>query len=286
MSRLIIGCGYLGKRVALHWQNDQQLFVTTRSQERAAEFAAVGWQPLVGDITKPESLPTCPTDVRTVLIAVGFDRSNYESADQVYVQGLKNVLTWLPESLERIIYVSSTGVYSQADGSWIDESAPTQPTRDSGKACLAAEQLLQTSKFADRSIILRLAGIYGPDRLPRLKQLAAGEPLGAVAEGWLNLIQVEDAARIIVNAETDVPPPELLLVSDGNPVLRRSFYEELARLTDSPPPVFQVPEQGTTTAARGSTDKRVSNERLIDKLNPAFRFPSYREGLAAIVAKL
>ena len=97
----------------------------------------------------------------------------------------------------RVIYISSTGVYGQTDGTWVDESTECRPTRAGGQACLAAEQLLLQSAWAARTLILRLAGIYGPQRLPRLRQLQSGESLDTAPLGLLNLIHVDDAAQVV-----------------------------------------------------------------------------------------
>lgn len=106
----------------------------------------------------------------------------------------------------------------------------------------------------------------------------------ALADGYLNLIHVDDAVRVVLAAETQLMPPELLLVSDGAPVLRGEFYRELARRSHSPPPQFTAPNAGSPTAARASTDKRIDNSRLRELLQLQFRFPSYVEGLASILA--
>ena len=80
----------------------------------------------------------------------------------------------LPSSAERIIFISSTGVYGQDDGSWVDEDSPCRPTHDSGRALLAAEEVLHDHPLGSRGIVLRLAGIYGPGRLPRRRRFVAG----------------------------------------------------------------------------------------------------------------
>jgi nucleoside-diphosphate-sugar epimerase len=189
----------------------------------------------------------------------------------------------LPPGVRRFIYISSTGVYGQVAGDVVDENSPCQPTREGGQACLAAEQLLQESRIADRSIILRLAGIYGPDRIPRGKDLQAGLPIAAPSQGWLNLIHVDDAARIVLLAEERAVPPNLYCVSDGQPAPRADYYAELARLLNAPPPQFTEPPSDSPAAQRAASDKRVSNAKLLRELAPELHYPSYREGLQAIV---
>ncbi len=105
------------------------------------------------------------------------------------------------------------------------------------------------------------------------------------ADGWLNLIHVDDAASVVVAAETRAPLPGLYVVSDGHPVQRRVYYEELARLSDAPPPLFAPPAAELPATQRGNSDKRIVNRRMLAELDVGLVYPSYREGLAAIVAR-
>src|SRR4051812_1668416 len=91
-TRLIFGCGYLGRRVAQRWATaGDEVVAVTRSERRAAEFAANGWRPIVADVTDPASLQNLPV-ADSILFAVGFDRGGNQSIHQVYVDGLANVL--------------------------------------------------------------------------------------------------------------------------------------------------------------------------------------------------
>jgi nucleoside-diphosphate-sugar epimerase len=143
---------------------------------------------------------------------------------------------------------------------------------------------LRGSRFADRAIILRLAGVYGPGRIPRSADLRAGRPIDAPADGWLNLIHVEDAARIVLLAEERAPLPSLYVVADGQPVVRGDYYRELAQLLGAPPPQLIERAGASPAAARAASDKQVRPRRMFAELQPKLAYPSYREGLAAIVA--
>jgi nucleoside-diphosphate-sugar epimerase len=284
MKKLIFGCGYLGNRVADAWlAQGEQVLAVTRSSARAREFASRGIQPIVGDITETIDLRDADA-VDTVLFAVGFDRRGRKDIREVYVGGLRNVLGDLPDSVTRFIYISSTGVYGQTDGEWVDEDSSCEPQRAGGRACLAAEELLQSHPIGARTVILRLAGIYGPGRLPKMQDIREGKPIDSPASGYLNLIHVDDAVSVILSTEQLVEPPERMLVSDGKPVLRGDFYRELASLSGSPEPRFAVPAESEATAGRHSTDKQISNRRLQEQLAMTLRYPNYREGLAAILA--
>jgi nucleoside-diphosphate-sugar epimerase len=284
MAKLILGCGYLGRRVAERWLDaGETVHVVTRSSDRAAELAARGFAPLVADVTRPETLRRLPL-AETVLFAVGHDRQAGPSIHEVYVDGLAAVLDALPAETGRLIYISSTGVYGQTTGERVDEESECRPVRDGGRACLAAEELLARHRLGRRSIVLRLAGIYGPGRIPRRETLARGEPLAVPADGYLNLIHVDDAASVVLAAEKQAPLPRLYVVSDGQPVERRKYYEELARRFGTPPPRFVAAPADSPAAARASADKRIDNARMLAELAVRLEFPSYRIGLASIVA--
>jgi nucleoside-diphosphate-sugar epimerase len=188
-----------------------------------------------------------------------------------------------------VIYISTTGVYGPAAGGWVDEQTPPDPQRDGGRASLEAEEVLRRHPLGARSAILRLGGIYGPGRVPYLDKLRAGEPIAAPSAGWLNLIHVEDAARIVVAADrwlTDreaADGPHVFCVTDGSPVIRAEYYAEAARLIGAPPPVFAAPQADSPAAARAAADRRVRNDKTMRELSLQLAYPSYREGLASIL---
>lgn len=282
MANLIFGCGYLGDRVGRRWlARGETVYAVTRSDERAGELREIGYRPIIADITDPESLVDLPV-ADAVLFAVGFDRSTGKSIEKVYVDGLRNVLNALPEGSGHFVYISSTGVYAQTDGGWVDEGSPCEPKRPGGKACLAAEELLRGHPRGEQATILRMAGLYGPGRVPRKQDILAGEPITSAGDGHLNLIHIEDAAEIVLAVEDRTGPTKVYLVSDGSPVLRDEYYQEIARQLDAPSPRFAPPEK-SQKPGRGSTDKRVSNRRLMSDFDIKLVYPSYREGLAAIL---
>jgi nucleoside-diphosphate-sugar epimerase len=284
MAKLIFGCGYLGLRVARLWiAAGEKVFALTRSTERAIQLAAAGIEPIIGNLLDDHQV-LLPQEVQTVLFSVGIDRNSNQQVHDVYVGGLRNALAWTPANIHRFLYISSTGVYGQVTGNEVDELSPCHPTREGGQACLAAEKLIAASPIGPRAIILRLAGIYGPGRIPRSANLLAGRPIDAPSHGWLNLIHADDAARIVLLAEERATPPRTYVVSDGAPVLRADYYAELARLLHSPPPRFIDPPPDSPAARRAASDKRINPRRLFDELKPTLEFPNYQSGLAAIVA--
>ncbi len=284
MKKLVIGCGYLGLRVAQRWtaQGDQ-VFALTRSPERAQTLARLGVQPIVGDVTQPSSLLQLPA-VDTVLYSVGYDRRAAASINEVYVEGMRNVLNHLPNEIGRLLYTSSTGVYGQNEGEWVDEDSTCQPQREGGIACLEAENLVRASAKIEQLNILRLAGLYGPGRIPSRAQMDRGEPIATAAQGWLNLIHVIDAVRAIVAVENSPLTRSLLLVADSEPVTRQAYFEYMAQLCDAPRPSFTAPEPNSAVSQRGVSSKRVNSQRMFEILRQPLRFPTYRSGLKAILS--
>lgn len=283
MSVLIFGCGYVGHRAARAWhESGTSVAVVTRLGDRADALAQEGFQSIIADVTRPETLGQLPA-ARTVLFAVGYDRRQSLSIRETYAGGLQHVLDRLSPETLRIIYVSSTGVYGDAGGDWIDEGTRPEPARDGGRACLAAEQVLFDHDLGNRGVVLRLAGIYGPGRIPRRDDLLSGMPIAGNADGNLNLIHVDDAVQAILAAAVQARSPRIYNVSDGNPAPRRSYYEELARLLAAPAFRFSDAEGESSERSRGGADKRVSNARMLSELGVTLRYPSFREGLAAIV---
>jgi nucleoside-diphosphate-sugar epimerase len=283
MTKLIAGCGYLGLRVARRWiAAGAAVHAITRSPDRADDLRREGIAPITADLTRPESLAGLPA-AETVLWSVGWDPRGEADRRAVYVEGLRALLDALPAGLRRIVMTSSTGVYGQADGRWVDEDSPCRPVREAGRVMLAAEGVLRNHPLGSRAIILRLAGLYGPGRIPRLRQLRAGEPLVASPGGHLNLIHVDDAAAVVLAAESRAEPPRTYLVSDGHPTHQRGFYAKLAELLGLGPPEFVEPGPDAGRAQRGG-NKRVRNARMLEELGIELQHPTYREGLAAVVA--
>jgi nucleoside-diphosphate-sugar epimerase len=297
-TRILIGCGYLGSRVAKLWRAaGDDVIATSRSGELPLEMLDAGVFPARAEVTEPETLkwlPVAPAltgnSLDALVYSVGYDRSAEADIHNVYADGLANVLAAMPSSVKRVIYISTTGVYGAAGGEWVDEQTPSDPQRDGGKASLAAEEVLRNHPIGKSSLILRLAGIYGPDRIPYIDKLRAGEPLAVPSEGWLNLIHVDDAAAIVVAAdrwanESEITHgPAVFCVSDGRPVVRGEYYREVAQLIGTAEPGFAKPDADSPAAARARADKRISNRKLVDTIQPSFLYPDYRAGLAAILA--
>jgi nucleoside-diphosphate-sugar epimerase len=277
--RLIVGCGYLGERLAARWLAEgSRVWGVVRTPARVARLSAAGIEPIVADVTAPYPLSTLP-EVDTVVWSVGFDRTAGQGYRDVHVGGLERLLDAL-SGRPRLILVSSTGVWGRVDGQLVDETTPAHPDREAGRVLLEAEALLGAHRLGPGTA-LRLAGIYGPDRLPRVDDLRAGRPLAADPDSWLNLIHVDDAAAVVTAVANHPRPGPLYVVSDGHPVRRRDFYARLAALTGSPAPIWTP----ASPDARGG-DKRVDPRRLVAEIGPSLSHPEALEALARIPGML
>jgi nucleoside-diphosphate-sugar epimerase len=280
-DKLIIGCGYLGQRIAALWcAHNHRVFATTRSKARADEWHALGLQPILCDVLGPASLRSLPR-VESIAYCIGLDRSTGVSMHSLYVGGLANVLAALPQPAPRIVYVSSTSVYGQTDGEEVDESATTEPQGESGKVVLEAERLLRAR--LPSAVILRFAGIYGPGRLMRGQAIKAGEPIVGDAEKWLNLIHVEDGAAVVVAADERAAPGSIYNVSDGFPVRRRVFYTKLAGVLRSPQPRFIPLPHGAVVPPQERGCRQIVSRRMLEELGVTLRYPDYEAGLVDCV---
>jgi nucleoside-diphosphate-sugar epimerase len=277
--RLVVGCGYLGTRVAGRWlAAGDRVFGITRSATRAAALVDLGITPLVHDVTS-----TAPSDplrvlplLDTVFWAVGFDRASGATHRDVHVLGLGRLLDALAGT-PRVILSSSTGVWGDERGDVVTEETPPNPGREAGRVLVEAEALLR-SHAKGPGVALRFAGLYGPDRLPRLDDLRAGRPIAADPDSWLNLIHVDDAAAVVCTVAAATAPRPLYVVSDGRPVLRRDWYGHLARITGSPVPTWDLALPRT----RGA-DKRVDPALLFRDLPLTLAHPDPLRGIEAVM---
>jgi nucleoside-diphosphate-sugar epimerase len=268
--RLVVGCGYLGERVARRWVDAGfRVIATTRREARAAELRERGITPAVVDVTVAEpgwaKLFADAGVPETVFWGVGFDRAAGATPRDVHGDGLRRLLDALATarpagSTTRVILSSSTGVWGDEGGGAVDESTPPNPSREAGRVLVEAESLLAAHP-AGPGTALRFAGLYGPGRLPRVADLKAGLPIAADPDSWLNLIHVDDAAEVVCTVADAASPRGLYVVADGHPVRRRDWYGTLAKLTGSPEPRWDT----AAPRPRGA-DKRIDPALLFRDL--------------------
>ncbi len=267
MRRLIIGCGYLGLRAGRLWRDaGDDVIATTRGGRRDVLIGA-GFTPLVVDITQPAGLRLPAVD--TILFAAA--RDGEADAWTVYRDGLRHVLD-AAAAPAHVIHISSTGVYTEDGGQWVDEDAPAAPVRDAPRALLAAETLLREHPLGRTATILRLAGLYGGDRLPLRRSVLAGRVIPGSPGAWLNFIHADDAAAAVVAAAARPPAAAAVInVADGRPVLRAAYVAAVAATVGQASPGFS----GGT-----GLGKRVRNTRLVHGLGVTPRVAPWADAAA------
>ena len=302
MTRLVVGCGFLGLPLAKQWAGDSisntantspsataaipptgagtRTWGTTRSTQRANAFERDGITPLVCDVTDLPSMKAALSGLPhldTIVFAVGMDRSRYDDIRDVYVKGLERFFDSYPHPIKHFIYISSTGVFGSFDGQWIDETAPANPARPGGQACLEAEQLI--AERTDRWTVLRMAGLYGGQRVPT-RQIIKDKTWDKLSpHGYLNLIHQTDAVHAIIAAADRKPMAEIIHCSDGHPPTRQAYYQYIAdqfELGEIPWPQDTVVDANS----RSANSKRIGNRKMRELLKFDLMHPDFRSGLA------
>lgn len=270
---LLAGCGDLGGRVAqqLLAQGDE-VWALRRTPQRT-RGKGINW--LSADLTAPESLRGLPKGITRVVYSpapAGRDKASYRA---IFVDGLQNLLGALDaRRLKQVLLVSSSAVYGEHDGDWVDEATPTVPLGFNGAVLLEAERIL--ADYPAASTVLRLAGLYGPGRLQLLERLRSGQLRVPREEPhWANRIHVDDAASAIVHLLGTADAQPIYVGVDDTPMPLDELYDFLAALIDAPPPA-----EGLAPAGVGS--KRLSNACLrASGWSP--QWPDAREGYAALL---
>lgn len=277
-SVMIVGCGDVGGRLARQLL-DQGWQVS--GLRRSVGQLPAGVMPVTADLSEaaiPAAWPARSPDYLVYCVAASqHDEAGYQAA---YVEGLRHVLGWLAERGQRprrVVFVSSSSVYGQADGEWIDERAATEPLGYSGRVMLEAEQLALHSGLP--ATIVRLTGIYGPGREWLLSQVRQGYRVAEAPPLYGNRIHAEDAAGLIA----------FLLQADARGEALDDCY---IGVDDDPAPLAEVvgwlreymgvSEWSDEQRVRRTGSKRCSNARA-RALGWAPQYPSYKEGYAAIL---
>lgn len=304
VCRLIVGCGYVGKRVSSRWlSHGDSVFAITRSIARAKELSQFGIKPIVWDWLSgelPETNAMRPlieqesAELATILIAVSHSPQLDLPPIETHVRGLDHLaglletIPWwdVERAQTKWIYLSTTGVYGPSPlGGWVDEDSPVLPERPGSIAAFAGEQWIASHVSEGKHVTLRPAGIYGPDRVPRWQSIRDQTPLQVDPESYLNLIHVDDLAAMICVVSSTHMRSSLYCVSDGVPVRRREYYEYISTLGHWPEPIFHPPKPPGTgrLSSRGDGNKKIRNNRIQAELAVRLEYPSYREGLKLLL---
>jgi nucleoside-diphosphate-sugar epimerase len=268
---LIAGCGYVGSATA-------DLF-------RAASWEVEGWTRSGGLANKPylvravdivdrDQVQSAAGEFDLIIHCASSGGGGAESYRQVYLEGARNLIEVLRPGL--FIFTSSTSVYAQRSGEWVNEESPAEPTHESGRT------LRQTEEFVRQNggMIARLAGIYGPGRSALLRKFLSGE---ARIEGdggrFINQAHRDDIAAALFLLST-LPNEQrksglIVNVVDNEPITQRACYEWLADKLGRPIPPTASPNP---KRKRGASNKRVGNRRL-RALGWALQFPTFAIGM-------
>jgi nucleoside-diphosphate-sugar epimerase len=233
----ILGCGYVGRAVGARLvEGGLQVSGSTTRVEASEDLARLGIEPWVLQLGEPNRVRDFLKSADAVLIAVA-PRAPHATYRSVYLEGMRCVLAALQHARVRhILYTSSTSVYAQRDGSWVDETSPTQPTSENAQVLVQTEgELLNgAARIGITATILRLAGIIGPGRGPanRLKSAAGAQRDDGA--GFVNLVHRDDIVEACVRL-VEAPLANVLNLSDGRPTRRQEYYDRLMEAAGWPP---------------------------------------------------
>ena len=213
-----------------------------------------------------------------VVITLTPDGRDEQAYQQAYVDNCRRLVSAFVSGITpgHLLYVSSTGVYSQDNGCWIDEESPAQPAETRGELLLEAEHLIARSGMPHS--IIRFSGIYGPGRDFLVRQVLQGKPGN---EAYGNRIHQEDCAgflaHTLIRIEQHLPVHELYLASDSQPSTGREVRQWLAEQ-------LNVGLNGEPSSLRAG-NKRCRNQRML-ATGYCLKFPTYRDGYVGMLQDL
>ena len=289
MTRIaILGCGYVGCELARQLGDAGHHVVgVRRSESGLAAVEAAGADAVRADVTDGDSLASVP-DIEWVVFAASAGGRDADAARETYVEGLRTAIDHFADrdsAPDRFVYTSSTGVYGDHDGEWVDEETAIDPGDERTEILAEAERLARERPPAGvDGTVARFAGLYGPDRYRLQRYLD-----GPVTAGVLNMVHRDDAAGAVrFLLERDRGRGAIVNLVDDEPVEKWGFADWLAEQAGVEFPPKQTVEQrladvdSTSTRRRIRATKRVSNERLRE-YGYEFAFPTYRAGYRAAI---
>jgi nucleoside-diphosphate-sugar epimerase len=273
---LIVGCGDIGQRLAQCLPQDAYE-VTGLRRNPPKDLPFLRYQAC--DVTNAEEFAeVLLQDFAVIVISMTPSERSDAGYEWAYVQTCRNLVEGLnAQSLKPrlVIFVSSTAVYGQLDGSWVNESSPTEPEGFSGKRLLEAEAIIQNSAYPNT--IVRFSGIYGPNRNRLIEQVK--QKRASASTHFTNRIHADDCARSLAHLiESDRKGEKLqpiYLATDSAPA---PMLEVVTWLAEQ----MGVKEFLSEAATNERGNKRCSNQRLLDS-GFVFRYPSYRDGYIELI---
>ena len=273
MRILIAGCGYVGSALARQLVQDGHEVFGLRREPRDLPDGVV---PVAADLAEGHDLEAIPDGLDACVMAISADgrsESAYEAAYVRAVRNLRSLLEGESPDCQRWVFTSSTAVYGDESGDWVDEETSTSPSSFTGRTVLEGERLVLDSAIPGRTI-LRLGGIYGPGRTRLIDSVRAGEATCPPEPTYTNRIHRDDAAGAIRHLLALDDPDEVYVGVDTDPAERCEVLTWMAEQ-------LGVPAPGSGPGSnRGN--KRASSARL-QATGYTFRYPTFREGYRAIL---
>jgi nucleoside-diphosphate-sugar epimerase len=282
---LVAGAGYVGAELAallaLAGHRVLALRRTPSAMRAVVEDSHLKFRPArwlacdLADSSAIETLALEPVDALAYLVAA--DARDDASYRRAYVDGLTNLLARLAAngSLQRVLFVSSTSVYAQHDGGWVDESSASEPRDFSGRRVLEGEAIARSAGCS--AVALRLGGIYGPGRSSLVDRVRRREARLPRTPHYTNRIHRDDAARACAHLLTLTAPESVYVGVDHEPADQAEVLRWIAgRLGVAPP-------RGDYDANLPATGKRCSSARL-RATGFQFHYPTFREGYGSLIA--
>lgn len=279
---LIVGCGYVGQRLAAALSPRAKVNGLVRTPQTARQLESQGMDPLILDLDQPAPKP------------VNSWRQIYYFAPPPQQGGKDTRMTQFLRMLGsearnlRLVYLGTTGVYGDCDGAWVDENQVVNPKAERALRRWDAEQQLRQwrSETGNQVIFLRVAGIYGPARLP-LTRLRQRKPMIAAANApWTNRIHVDDLVQICIASMERGMDGEIYNVSDGQPGNMADYFNQVADATGLPRPPLISPDEASGKLSAGlrsylAESRRIDNSKVLRELGIELKYPTLAQGLAA-----
>lgn len=275
MRILQIGCGGLGTLIAqAALAQGHDLTIVRRSRKPVTP----GAQALTLDVVRGvgvSALAAVPADILLYCLAP----VEGQSYQQTYVEGLRHVLANVSmDSLKHVFFISSTGIYGEHHGEWIDDDTPAIPADAEGQVMLDAERLLDGLTCGHTA--LRVSGIYGPQRLYLLRLLQNQERWPRQTH-WTNRMHEQDVAAAVVHLYQQVADGKALpghcILTDGIPATQHEVLQWLAAQQQLPAPA--------TPPLQPQSGKRIRN-RFLQHTGFKLQFADYQAGYASILSSL